>query len=50
MTGKEAIDFFRKYSIINYIITYYGTLHTMGGLTIAEDIDSLIEGIKEKSC
>jgi len=43
ITGKEAITFFKKHNIIVYIVTCYGALHTMGGLTIAEDIDSLIK-------
>jgi len=43
ITGKEAIMLFKKHNIIDYIVTCYGALHTMGGLAIAEDIDSLIE-------
>jgi len=42
ITGKEAITLFKKHNIIDYIVTCYGALHTMGGLAIAEDIDSLI--------
>ena len=45
MTGKEVIALFKKYNIIDYITSCYGALHTMGGLAIAEDIQSLIEGI-----
>ena len=45
MTGKEVITLFKKYNIIDYIVTCYGALHTMGGLAITEDIDSLIAGI-----
>jgi len=48
ITGKEAISLFRKYDIIDYIVTCYGALHTMGGLAITEDIDSLIEGMERK--
>ena len=43
ITGKEVITLFKKHNIIDYIVTCYGALHTMGGLAIAEDIDSLIE-------
>jgi hypothetical protein len=50
MNGKEVIALFKKYDIIDYIVTCYGALHTMGGLAIAEDIDSLIEDMKEKNC
>jgi len=43
ITGKEVITLFKKHDIIDYIVTCYGALHTMGGLAIAEDIDSIIE-------
>jgi hypothetical protein len=46
MTGKEVITLFKQYNIIDYIVTCYGALHTMGGLAIAEDISSLIEDMK----
>ena len=46
LTGKEVIELFKKYNIIDYIISCYGALHTMGGLAIAEDIHLLIEEIK----
>jgi len=45
ITGKDVITLFKKHNIIDYIVTCYGALHTMGGLAIAEDIDSLIEEI-----
>jgi len=48
MTGKEVITLFKRYNIIDYIVSCYGALHTMGGLAIAEDIESLIEGMKQK--
>ena len=47
MTGKDVIALFKKYNIIDYIVSCYGALHTMGGLAITEDIDSLITGIKK---
>jgi hypothetical protein len=46
ITGKEVITLFKKHNIIDYIVTCYGALHTMGGLAIAEDIDSLINSVK----
>jgi len=49
LTGKEAITLFKKYDIIDYIVSCYGALHTMGSLAITEDIDSLIEGIERNS-
>ena len=47
VTGKEVIALFKKYSIIDYIISCYGALHTMGGLAITEDIHSLIDNMKK---
>jgi hypothetical protein len=46
ITGKEVITLFKKHNIIDYIVSCYGALHTMGGLAIAEDIDSLIKNVK----
>ena len=48
MTGKEVIALFKQYKIIDYIVTSYGALHTMGGLAIVEDIQLLIEEIKKE--
>ena len=47
LTGKEVITLFKQYNIIDYIVSCYGALHTMGGLAIAEDIDSLIGNMKK---
>jgi len=47
ITGKEVIALFKKHNIIEYIVTCYGALHTMGGLAIAEDIDSLIKNVEK---
>ena len=49
MTGKEIIALFKKYNIIDYIVSCYGALHTMGGLAITEDIQSLIESMEEEN-
>ena len=49
MTGKEVITLFKKNNIFDYIRTCYGALHTMGGLAISEDINSLIVAEKEES-
>jgi hypothetical protein len=43
LTGKEVITLFKNHNIIDYIVTCYGALHTMGGLAITEDIQSIIE-------
>ena len=47
MSGKEVMALFKKHNIIDYIVFCYGALHTMGGLAITEDIDSLIENVKQ---
>ena len=47
ITGKEAITLFKQYDIIDYIVTCYSALHTMGGLAITEDIDSLIADMEQ---
>jgi L-rhamnose mutarotase len=47
MTGKEVIALFKKYNIIDYIVSCYGALHTMGGLAIVEDVQSLIGNMKQ---
>ena len=49
MTGKEVISLFKQYNIIDYIVSCYGALHTIGGLAITEDIDSLIEDMQKKT-
>jgi len=49
MSGKEVISLFKQYNIIDYIVSCYGALHTMGGLAITEDIDSLIEDMQKKT-
>jgi hypothetical protein len=48
MSGKEVIALFKKYNIIDYIVSCYGALHTMGGLAIVDDIQSLIENMKQR--
>jgi len=47
MTGKEVIMLFNQYNIMDYIVSCYGALHTMGGLAITEDIDSIIEDMQK---
>jgi hypothetical protein len=48
LNGKEVITLFKKYNIMDYILSCYGALHTIGGLAIVEDIHSLIDGIRRK--
>jgi len=49
MSGKDVFALFKKHGVIDYVVACYGALHTMGGPAIVEDIDSLIEGIQNKS-
>ena len=42
---KATLEILIPLVIIDYIISCYGALHTMGGLAITEDIDSLIEEV-----
>jgi hypothetical protein len=49
MAGKEVMALFKKYDIIGYITSCYGALHTMGGLAIVEDINSLIANIRKNN-
>jgi len=46
ISGKEVIALFKKHGIIDYIVTCYGALHTMGAASIVEDIDSLVKDKK----
>jgi len=41
-TAKETMELFTRYNVFNYIIKHYGTLHTMGGRAIADDINCLM--------
>jgi hypothetical protein len=49
MNGKQVIELFNKYDIINYIYSCYGALHTMGGLAISDDINLLIDEAKRNN-
>jgi ABC-type multidrug transport system ATPase subunit len=46
LTGREVIELFNRYRIINYIKKYYDALHVMGGLAITDDINALIGGLQ----
>ena len=45
MTGKEVMTLFNKYSVCEYIRSFYEVLHTTGTRYIVNDIDVYI-----KSC
>ena len=43
INGKEVVQLFAQYGILEYIVQCYGALHTTGPEYIIEDIASLIE-------
>ena len=43
MTGKQVMDFFKKYNVIDYVMSCYEALHTTGWQYTVEDIDLFIE-------
>lgn len=43
MTGKAVIELFRKYNVLDYVYTYYESLHTTGAAYTVEDIDQYIQ-------
>ncbi len=46
MTGKEVVDLFNKYSVFDYIRSFYDALHTTGTRYIINDIDLYIDSRK----
>lgn len=43
MTGKEVLELFNRYSVCEYIKSFYEVLHTTGIQYILNDIDLYIE-------
>ena len=43
MTGREVLELFNRYSICEYIKSFYEVLHTTGTQYILNDIDLYIE-------
>jgi hypothetical protein len=43
ITGKQAINLFKQYGVVDYIMSCYEALHTTGTNYIIEDIDLFIE-------
>ena len=48
MNGKDVVDLFNKYEVLEYIKSFYEALHTIRIKYIINDIDSYIESYKEK--
>lgn len=42
LTGKQVIELFKKYNVLEYIIKYFEALHTTGNKYIINDIDNII--------
>ena len=43
LSGKAVIELFKKYSVIEYITSFYESLHTTGINYIINDIDEYIK-------
>ena len=46
LSGKEAMQLFKKYGVLDYISTCFDVLHTTGRNYIIEDIDIFINARK----
>ena len=43
LTGKQVIELFKRYGVMDYVLSCYEALHTTGTNYIVEDIDLFIE-------
>ena len=43
MTGKQVLDLFSKYGLVDYFSECYDVLHTQGRQWLIEEIDEYIE-------
>ncbi len=43
LSGREVMDLFMKYSVLDYIKSFYEVLHTTGSKYIVDDIDLYIK-------
>lgn len=46
ISGKETMELFKKYGVLDYLTVCYDVLHTTGRNNIIEDIDIFIEARK----
>ena len=49
LSGRETIDLFKKYGVLDYLEACYDVLHTTGRNYIIEDIDIFINARKTAS-
>ena len=43
MTGKQVIELFKRYGVLDYVLSCYEALHTTGTNYIIEDIDQFLD-------
>lgn len=43
LSGRQTIELFTKYDVINYVKSYFEALHTTGEKYIVNDIDEYIK-------
>ena len=48
MTGREAMQLFQEYGVLNYLDKFYDVLHTTGRQYMIEEIDEFIDVRKRK--
>ena len=46
LSGKQTMELFKKYGVLEYLGTCYNVLHTTGREYIIQDIDDFIENRK----
>lgn len=46
LTGREAMDIFKKYGVLDYLGTCFDVLHTLGRDYLIEDIDLFVAARK----
>jgi hypothetical protein len=49
LNGRQVIQLFTQYGILDYIVSCYGALHTTGSEYTIEDITGLIEERRQKA-
>ena len=43
LNGKDAFNLFKQYGVMEYIASFYDTLHALGDTAIVKDIGEFIE-------
>ena len=46
LNGREALDLFREYGVMDYLSSFFDVLHTFGDNYIVQDIDEFIAARK----